>query len=124
MRTPITRILGTAVAAGMLTALTSAGSGAAGAANIADQARAVHQATAYVVGSLGAVTPINTVTNNAGKAIKVGKDPVAVAITPDGKTAYVANEISGTVTPIFTATNIAGKAIRVSSRPVYIAITP
>jgi YVTN family beta-propeller protein len=41
----------------------------------------------------------------------------AIVITPDGKTVYVANFLSGTVTPITTATNIAGPAIPVGSDP-------
>jgi DNA-binding beta-propeller fold protein YncE len=41
------------------------------------------------------VTPISTATNKAGKAIKVGESPVAIAITPNGKTAYVASTGSG-----------------------------
>jgi YVTN family beta-propeller protein len=48
--------------------------------------------------------------------------PQAIAITPDGKTAYVANTNSGTVTPITTATNRAGKPIRVADGPGTIAI--
>ena len=47
-----------------------------------------------------------------------------IAITPDGKTAYVANDGSGTVTPIATATNTAGPPITVGSDPYAIAITP
>ena len=45
-------------------------------------------------------------------------------ITPDGKTAYVANAGSGTVTPIATATGTAGPPITVGSYPGAIAITP
>ena len=37
----------------------------------------------------GTVTPIATATNTAGTPITVGSDPDAIAITPDGKTAYV-----------------------------------
>ena len=37
------------------------------------------------------MTPIATATNTAGPPITVGIDPDAIAITPDGKTAYVAN---------------------------------
>ena len=48
--------------------------------------------------------------------------PGAIAITPDGKTAYVANYYSGTVTPITTATNRAGKPIRIAEGPGTIAI--
>jgi YVTN family beta-propeller protein len=70
------------------------------------------------------VTPIRTATNTALKAIKVGSFPFAIAITPDGKTAYVANADSGTVTPIRTATRKPGKAIKVGTDPSAIAITP
>ena len=47
-----------------------------------------------------------------------------IAITPNGKTAYVANLNSGTVTPILTATGKAGNAITVGYSPDYITITP
>ena len=46
------------------------------------------------------------------------KRPDAIAITPDGKTAYVGNGNSGTVTPIATATNTAGPPITVGSQPL------
>src|SRR5215469_16626181 len=54
----------------------------------------------------------------------IGSNPWAIAITPDGKTAYVVNNGSGTVTPIRTATNTALKAIKVGIGPFAIAITP
>ena len=50
--------------------------------------------TAYVANhDWGTVTPINltTTTPTAGTPITVGNGPAAIAITPDGKTAYVAN---------------------------------
>ena len=40
------------------------------------------------------MTPIKTATNTAGTPITTGSDPHAIAITPDGRTAYVANRIS------------------------------
>ena len=47
-----------------------------------------------------------------------------IAITPDGKTAYVGSSF-GTVTPINTATNKPGKPIKVAATPsLAIAITP
>ena len=61
----------------------------------------------------GTVTPIFTATNTAGKPIKVGLTASAIAITPNGRTAYVVSEASGTVTPIFTATNRTGKPIKI-----------
>jgi YVTN family beta-propeller protein len=70
------------------------------------------------------VTPISTTTNRAGKPIKILGGPWAIAITPDGKTAYVTSYSSGTVTPISTATNTAGRAIKVGKGPYSLAITP
>jgi YVTN family beta-propeller protein len=79
--------------------------------------------TAYVaIYSSGTVTPIDLATNKAGKPIKVsGKpkammffgQPMAIAITPDGTTAYVANGATGTVTPIDLATNTPGKPVKI-----------
>jgi YVTN family beta-propeller protein len=72
------------------------------------------------------VTPINLSANKAGKPIKIsgkspGNDftglPFAIAITPDGKTAYVTNGGSGTVTPIDVATDKPGKPIKISGKP-------
>jgi hyaluronoglucosaminidase len=70
----------------------------------------------------GAVTPIATATNTAGKPIKVGCFPLAAAVTPDGQTIYVGSE-SGTVTPIATATGRPGTPIKING-PAAIAITP
>jgi DNA-binding beta-propeller fold protein YncE len=82
-------------------------------------------------GGAGTLTPISTATNTPGRPIHVGNSPFSngmgqVAITPDGRTAYV---ITGnSVTPVSTATGTAGKPIKVVSRgvfhPDFIAITP
>jgi DNA-binding beta-propeller fold protein YncE len=89
--------------------------------------------TAYVSGDFG-VTPIDTVTNRAGKAISAtGAGPIA--ITPNGKTAYVVDQgvpvprnttdfRDGWVVPVRTATNTAGHPIPAGSDPSAIAITP
>ncbi len=83
------------------------------------------QPTAFVVNSASStVTPIDLATRRAGKPIKVGSDPEAIAISPDGAMAYVVNSGSGTVTPISTATRRAGKPIMVGPDPQAIAITP
>jgi YVTN family beta-propeller protein len=71
----------------------------------------------------GAVIPISTATNRAGHAIQVS-GPWWIAITPDGRTAYVANDGSGTVTVINTTTNTAEKTIKVGNAPGPIVITP
>ncbi len=50
---------------------------------------------AYVTSGSG-VSPINTA-NKAGKLIKIaGGDGLAVAVTPDGKTAYVTGSAAAT----------------------------
>ncbi|MBO0816317.1 MAG: YncE family protein, partial [Actinobacteria bacterium] len=69
------------------------------------------------------VIPIRTATNTALPPIKNGGSG-AMAITPDGKTVYVANFDSGTVIPIRTATNTALPPIKAGRNPTVIAITP
>ena len=94
------------------------------------------------------MTPIDTATNTPGEPIEVGVRPRAIAITPDGKTAYVVNQSRpqpppwhsyeaekrglpqpppdsrGTVTPIDTATNTPGEPIDAGNEPFAIAVTP
>jgi DNA-binding beta-propeller fold protein YncE len=77
----------------------------------------------------GAIVPVSTATNRAGKPIPVSGGVGDIAITPDGKTAYVANDDfigtqAGTVTPIRTATNTPGKPIRIPGGAGIVAITP
>jgi DNA-binding beta-propeller fold protein YncE len=60
-------------------------------------------------------------------AAAAGLGPTWIAITPDGKTAYVANEGTGhvdahTVTPIQTATNKAGRGIPIGTNANFILI--
>ena len=47
-----------------------------------------------------------------------------MAITPDGKHAYVANELDGTVSVITTATGAVSAPITVGKLPHGVAITP
>jgi YVTN family beta-propeller protein len=83
--------------------------------------------TAYITSQgTNSVTPIPVATDTPGhSSIPVGSNPVGVAITPDGKTAYVTNDVlRGTVTPIAVATNTPGRPIPVGGFPVGVAITP
>jgi DNA-binding beta-propeller fold protein YncE len=89
--------------------------------------------TAYVVSlppspssTVITVTPIDLTTDTAGNPIKVSAkpgpagyfgQPLAIAITPDGTTAYLANGASSTVTPIDLATNTPGQPISLSGKP-------
>jgi YVTN family beta-propeller protein len=94
-----------------------------GTARIGHAAR--HRQTAFVVSAKGgSVTPVALATHRAGTPIRVGRDPQAIALTPDDRTALVVNAGSGTVTPIDTATRGAGAPIRVGRDPRAIAITP
>ena len=64
--------------------------------------------------STSTLTPINAATNTAGKPIRVPCS-CSFAITPDGKTLYVAT--SNSVIPISTATNTPGKPIHIGTGP-------
>jgi DNA-binding beta-propeller fold protein YncE len=81
---------------------------------------------------LNTVVPISTATNKVGKPIRLasgcGSSPpvqtfASFAITPDGKTAYVA--CASHVVPISTATDTPGRPVRVPFiYPMTTAITP
>jgi YVTN family beta-propeller protein len=70
-----------------------------------------------------ALTPIDAGANMTGTSIPVAS-PQAIAITPDGATAYVCDWKAGTVTPVTLATRQAGTPITVGANPSAIAITP
>jgi YVTN family beta-propeller protein len=90
--------------------------------------------TAYVINSGGGtVTPIDLATNTAEKPIDVSGEPVAMALAPDGKTAYVASSATNsganptsaqTVTPIDLAAKTAEKPIILSNPVDEIAVAP
>src|SRR5215469_2619001 len=114
------------VAAGTVSVMVLAAASAAAASPAAappPPARA--PVTAYVVNFVsGTVTPIRTANNSTGRPIRVGRDPGAIAITPNGSTAYLDNQ-SGGVIPIRLATNTPGRAIRVGGTLLgALAITP
>ena len=75
------------------------------------------------------VTPINTEDNMLGRPITgVGDQPLFIAISPDGTTAYVSNffAVPGTITPINLVTGLAESPITIGLNvaPGAIAITP
>jgi YVTN family beta-propeller protein len=118
---------GTAVTQTAVTARQAPGAGTRAPAGTRAAARALtapRHPTAFVVNSGGTVTPIGLTARRAGKPIKVGANPQAIAITPDGGTAFVANYGSSTVTPIRTVSRRAGAPIPVGKQPWAIAVTP
>lgn len=85
--------------------------------------------TAYVVSQSSStvvtVTPIDLATLRAEKAISINVKPVlkgyygqplAIAIAPDGMTAYVADGASSTVTPVDLATGALGRPISLTGK--------
>jgi hypothetical protein len=82
---------------------------------------AVVNPTGYDTGS---VVPITLASGTAGSPIPVGAYPVAIAVTPDGSTAYVVNAGDSTITPITLASDTVGTPISVGADPIAIAITP
>ena len=65
----------------------------------------------------------NTKTGNSGGPNL--KSPTAIAVTPDGTTAYLANSGGNTVTPVTLSSNTAGTSITVGSKPpAGLAVTP
>ena len=80
----------------------------------------------YVTNGTGTdgVSVIDAATGRVSATIPVGHSPGAVAITPDGKHAYVANNNNGTVTVITTRTGTVSATIPVGGDPSGLAITP
>jgi YVTN family beta-propeller protein len=59
-----------------------------------------------------------------GKPIPVGETPDTLAITPNGRTAYVANRFGNSVSVIDIATAANVKTIEVGTQPIGVAISP
>jgi YVTN family beta-propeller protein len=75
----------------------------------------------------GTVSVIDTASNTVvGTPIPVGGEPEGVAVTPDGKHAYVTNAAFsiGSVSVIDTAANTVGDTIPVGTAPFGVAVTP
>jgi DNA-binding beta-propeller fold protein YncE len=83
--------------------------------------------TVYVLDTTGAVTPISAATHRPGKPVELGQELAEMAITPDGKTLYVAMFYpSGPsyVTAIATATDRISKRIKVPTAATAIVAAP
>src|SRR6516225_6942683 len=117
-------LAGVAAAAAVIAVAIPAGVGVLG--HPAGPAAHRRPATLYIYGSevgsganrANVVIPVNTATGTPGKPIHVrgrnlGNRPDFIAITPDGKTAYVSHPGLRTVTPVNTATGTPGKPINI-----------
>jgi YVTN family beta-propeller protein len=81
---------------------------------------------AYVLNyGTNAVGVIDTQTNQfVGPEIPVGSSPYSIAVTPDGKTAYVANDSGESLNVIDLQTGQAGPALELGANLYVIAISP
>ncbi|MFD4144121.1 beta-propeller fold lactonase family protein [Streptomyces sp. NPDC058572] len=86
---------------------------------------------AYVTNNAsGSVSVIDTRTNlpAPGSPITVGNGPKGVAVTPDGKQAYVTIDVGASINDVVrvidTATNDPSDPIAVGNNPTFVAITP
>jgi YVTN family beta-propeller protein len=77
-------------------------------------------------GSIGTVSMIDVKTRTKEPTdIPVGSGAVGVAVTPDGKTAFVANRASGTVSTVDVKTRAKNATdIPVGANPNRVAVTP
>jgi YVTN family beta-propeller protein len=67
------------------------------------------------------VTPVNLTTMSAGTPIPVGDEPDAIAVSPDGETALVANLGSNSVTYVDLSTLTATGSVNVGIAPTGVA---
>ena len=86
---------------------------------------AAAQPFAYVTNG-DTVSVIDTATNTVVATIQlpVGTGPLCVAVTPDGKHAYVTNLFSKSVSVIDTASNTVVATVPVGIRPFGVSVTP
>jgi YVTN family beta-propeller protein len=92
-------------------------------------ARPIHIAGVIAAAAvIAALTVVQVVGDHAGggdtRSIGVGTFPAALAVTPDGRTLYVANHGDNTVTPVDVATGTPGTPIPVGQDPDALAVTP
>ena len=71
----------------------------------------------------GSLVPVDVASGSTGTVIPVGLQPLDVAITEDGETAYVTAREAGSVVPVVLDAGSAGAPISVSC-PVNIALVP
>jgi DNA-binding beta-propeller fold protein YncE len=120
---------GSVLLAGLLAVapVAAAGTSAHASKAVATGARPGRAATVYVP-ALGRLTPINAATNRRENPVTVPGFPFAMAVTPDGRRAYVASLTRhnkyGLVTPVYLRSRRAGSPVKVAPYPEYVAVTP
>jgi DNA-binding beta-propeller fold protein YncE len=77
----------------------------------------------------GVVVPISTATSRTGKPIRIPGNPSAIAVAPDGRTAYVLDDPGPgarpeTAIPVSVITHLAGRPVPVAAQSFDIAFAP
>ncbi len=80
--------------------------------------------TALIANASNTVSVIDATNNTVTTTITVGTNPSAVAVSPDGATAYITNFNDNTVSVIDTTTNTVTATIPVESGPEDVAFGP
>ena len=84
--------------------------------------------TAWVLGYFGGspLIPISLASGKLWTPVQIGNgfDDDAIAITPDGQTAFVAQNATNAILPVDLATGTVGSLIDLAQEPTGIAITP
>ncbi len=84
--------------------------------------------TAWVLGYFegSPLIPISLASGKLGTPVQINKgfDDDAIAITPDGQTAYVAQNATNTIVPVNLTTGAVGSLIDLAQEPTGIATTP
>jgi YVTN family beta-propeller protein len=73
---------------------------------------------------IAVVVTVLSVSNSFAKTISVGRNPGAVAISPDGKTLYVANRDDHTISILSTGSAESIGRVEVGGAPGTIAVSP
>lgn len=92
-------------------------------------AAAIAGPSAYIANiGEGTVSVVDVATRTEIKKIGVGINPTSVAVTPDGRTAYVTNrdipDHAGSVSIVDTATNTVTATLNLGGAPYGVAVTP
>ena len=113
-----------AVSVTLLVIAVGMGSAGCGVPVASGAARRAGPVTVYVANCGSDTVTVIRGDARAGASVKVGRWPCAIAVTPNGKMAFVVGDDPGTVTAINTATSTASRPVHIGLVAGPIVITP
>jgi YVTN family beta-propeller protein len=113
-----------AVSVTLLVIAVGMGSVACGVPVASGASRSAEPVTVYVANRNSDTVTVIRGEARTATSVKVGRWPCAIAITPNGTTAFVVGGDPGTVTAIRTATSTASKPVHIGLVAGPVAITP